>query len=92
MSDIRTILDSPHKRTLATYRFKVTTITGNTVHYHDASMVTNTQEFPQEGELTLEEQYQDDLDNLFIVVNLSGEYYFTRKVSNNRIWPNFNKY
>lgn len=91
MSDIRTILDTPHKRTLATYRFKVTCIIGNTVHYRDASMVNNIQEFPQEGEYTLEEQYQEDLDNLFIAVNISGEYYFTRKLSNNRIWPNFNK-
>lgn len=91
MSDIRTILDSPHKRTLATYRFKVTNIIGNTVHYHDASKVTNIQEFPQDGELTLEEQYQGDIDSLFIAVTISGEYYFTRKVSNNRIWPNFNK-
>ncbi len=91
MSTVREILDNPHKRTTATYRFKVTGIEGNVVQYHDASMKTHKQELPNAHERTLEEQYRDQLDNLFIAVSISGEFYFTSKLSNTAIWPGFSK-
>ena len=53
MATAQEILGNPYKRTTATYRFKVTHIEGNVVHYHDASMETNVQELPNDDVRTL---------------------------------------
>ena len=91
MATAQEILGNPYKRTVATYRFKVTNIEGNTVHYHDASMQTHVQELPNDNDLTLQQQYGDRIDNLFIALSINGEFYFTSKLSNNAIWPGFYK-
>ena len=91
MATAQEILGNPYKRTTATYRFKVTHIEGNVVHYHDAAMETNVQELPNDDVRTLEEQYKDQIDNLFIALSINGEFYFTSKLSNNAIWPGFYK-
>lgn len=89
MTHVQSILNDPLKRTNSTYRFKVTAIQGNTIHYHDAAMQTNTQELPNDSEQSLEQQYQDKIDNLFIAIDHAGNYYFTSKLSNSARWPGF---
>lgn len=54
-------------------------------------METNVQELPNDDVRTLEEQYKDQIDNLFIALSINGEFYFTSKLSNNAIWPGFYK-
>ena len=91
MSGIRDILTNPHQRTVATYRFKVTAITDNTVSYRDASMRVRSQTLPNLSDVSLEAQYQDHLDNLFLVIDITGQYHFAGKLSNAAQWPGFSE-
>lgn len=89
MSEINDILNSPYQRTKAMYHFKVVSITDNTIQYHDASRVTHTVELPNTTDYSLEYQYKDQRDNLFIAVSITGQYFFYSKASNEGQWPGF---
>lgn len=89
MSEINDILNSPYQRTKAMYHFRVVGITGNTVQYHDASHVTHSVELPNATDYSLEHQYRDQRDNLFIAVSIAGQYFFYSKASNDGMWPGF---
>ena len=89
MSELLGILGDPYRRTKTMYHFKVTGLEGNTVRFHDASKVTNLIELKNESERTLEEQYRDLIDNLFISISITGQYFFYSKLSNDANWPNF---
>lgn len=89
MSKLLSILSDPHRRTNSMYHFKVSRIKGNTVSFHDASRLTNTIDLPNDSPQTLEEQYKNRMDNLFIATSITGQYFFYSKLSNERSWPNF---
>lgn len=89
MSELLGILGDPYRRTKTMYHFKVTDIKDDTIRFHDASKVTNLIELPNESEHTLEEQYLPMIDNLFISVSVTGQYFFYTKLSNDQNWPNF---
>jgi hypothetical protein len=87
MSLLDQIITDPYRRTKASYHFKVTALDGNTIGFHDASRVTNLITLPNDTEQTLEEQYRDGIDNLFLSVDITGQYFFYNKVSNTDNWP-----
>ena len=89
MSELLGILGDPYRRTKTMYHFKVTGLEGNTARFHDASKVSNIVELPNESEHTLEEQYRGQIDNLFIAVSITGQYFFYAKLSNDDNWPKF---
>ena len=89
MSELLGILGDPYRRTKTMYHFKVTGLEGNRVRFHDASKVINVVELPIESEHTLEEQYREQIDNLFIAVSITGQYFFYSKLSNDDNWPKF---
>ena len=91
MSELNGILSNPYRRTKSMYHFKVTAFEGNVVKYHDATKVTTSIELPNTSERTLEEQYGDNLDNIFIAVSSTGQYFFYTKLSNDANWPDFNR-
>ncbi len=89
MSELLGILGDPYRRTKTMYHFKVTGLVGNAARFHDASKVINVVELPNESEHTLEEQYRGQIDNLFIAVSITGQYFFYAKLSNEVNWPKF---
>ena len=89
MSELLGILGDPYRRTKTMYHFKVVGIEENTIRFHDASKVVNVVKLPNTNEVSLEEQYREQMDNLFIAVSLMGQYFFYSKLSNDSNWPNF---
>ncbi len=89
MSELLSVIGNPYTRPKTMYHFKVVGINDNTVSFHDASHVTNKRELPNEDPHTLEYQYKDHMDNLFIAVSYTGQYFFYTKLSNSKNWPNF---
>lgn len=89
MSELLGVIGNPYTRPKTMYHFKVVGITGNTVRFHDASRVTNVCELPNEYPQTLEQQYKNHKDNLFVAVSYTGQYFFYTKLSNDQQWPNF---
>lgn len=89
MSELLDVIGNPYTRPKTTYHFKVVDIEGNTIKFHDASRVTNVRELPNNDITTLEQQYEDYMDNLFIAVSYTGQYFFYTKLSNEKNWPNF---
>lgn len=89
MSEILGILGDPYRRTKTMYHFKVVGVDGNTIKFHDASKVINVVELPNSSDFTLQQQYAEQIDNLFIAVNITGQYFFYQKLSNDDNWPNF---
>jgi hypothetical protein len=89
MSELFKVIGNPHKRPRTTYHFKVIGIEENTVRFHDASRVSNKCVLPNESPKTLEQQYENYMDNLFIAVSYNGQYFFYTKLSNDKPWPKF---
>lgn len=89
MSELFEIMGNPYTRPKTTYHFKVVGIDGNTVKFHDASHVTNIRELDNHYPVSLEKQYENHMDNLFIAVTITGQYFFYTKLSNDQNWPNF---
>lgn len=85
MSVLANIIGDPYRRTKTTYHFKIQDIKGNDIYFHDASKVVNKMTLTPDTEFTLEEQYDDMLNNLFVAFNITGEYFFYQKVSNTQI-------
>lgn len=89
MSELLDVIGNPYTRPKTTYHFKVVGISENTVKFHDASHVVNICELPNDAVHSLEEQYITFMDNLFIAVSCTGQYFFYTKLSNEKNWPNF---
>lgn len=89
MSELIGILGDPYRRTKTMYHFKVTGLEGNLVRFHDASKVVNVVDLPNDSDVSLEEQYREQIDNLFIAVSITGQYFFYAKLSNDANWPKF---
>lgn len=85
------ILGDPYRRTKTMYHFKVSSVTGNTIAFHDASKVTNRVELPNNTPYTLEHLYGQHIDNLFLAISVTGQYFFYTKLSNDANWPDFER-
>lgn len=86
MSNLEEIAKDPYRRPPSMYNYKVKKLEGNFVTFTDVVKKEYRLEFDNPHELSLEHQYGDDIDNLFIAVSYNSNYFFYRKLSNDRPW------
>lgn len=80
------IQKDPYRRPPSMYNYKVKKLSGNHVTFVDATKKDYTVELQSDVRHTLEEQYGNDIDNLFIAVSYNNTYFFYRKLSNDKVW------
>lgn len=84
LMSLTNIIHNPLRHANSCYHFKVTAIEGNTIWFHDATKESIRVELPDDSGFTLEQQYRNLLDNLFISININGQYFFYQKLSNEK--------
>ncbi|BDH16630.1 MAG: hypothetical protein [Bacteriophage sp.] len=81
-----TINQDPYKRTSSMYHYKITAIVGNTITFNDATKTPYTVTLDNPDSMTLEAMYREQIDNLFIAISFTNQYFFYQKLSNDRTW------